>query len=176
MRTRCRAHAMGMVYITRRLRSKPLNERYGDVTPTILRAGHTIRAGGTPAVSISVQIIFGILIVLGYLVTPVALIWGWTRWARRPKQQTVSAILSLFGFIFAAASGILAVSSGCIRSSSPLSVLRSVASQDISMGRFAFPRRNPVWHQRCVATGSVALARACLWSGNARVLVARGRR
>ena len=61
--------------------------------------------------SISVQIIFGILIVLGYLVTPVALIWGWTRWARRPKQQTVSAILSLFGFIFATASGILAVSS-----------------------------------------------------------------
>ena len=51
--------------------------------------------GGIPGVSISVQIIFGILITLGYLVTPVALTWGWTRWARQPKQKTVPAILSL---------------------------------------------------------------------------------
>jgi hypothetical protein len=54
---------------------------------------------------------FGILIALGYLVTPIALIWGWTRWARQPKQKTVPAILSLLGFIFANASAILAVSS-----------------------------------------------------------------
>jgi integrase len=42
------------------------------------------------------------------------------------------------------------------------------------MGRFAFPSRNPVRHRRCVATGSVALACACLWAGNVRILVARG--
>jgi hypothetical protein len=62
-------------------------------------------------VSISVEIIFGILIFLGYLVTPVALIWGWTRWARQPGQRTVLAALSLIGFIFATASAVLVVSS-----------------------------------------------------------------
>jgi len=57
------------------------------------------------------QIIVGILIALGYLVTPTALIWGWTSWTRQPKQTTLPAILSLIGFIFATASAILAVSS-----------------------------------------------------------------
>jgi hypothetical protein len=61
--------------------------------------------------SISIQIIFGILVALGYLVTPVALIWGWTRWARQPKQRSVPAILSLTGMVFATASAVLAVSS-----------------------------------------------------------------
>ena len=73
--------------------------------------GHTIRAGGTPTVSISVQIMFGILAVIGYLVTPAALIWGWTRWKCQPKQRTVPAILSLIGFVFATASAVVAVSS-----------------------------------------------------------------
>jgi hypothetical protein len=54
---------------------------------------------------------FGILVVIGYLVTPVALIWGWTRWARQPRQRTVPALLSLIGFVLATASAILAVSS-----------------------------------------------------------------
>jgi hypothetical protein len=62
-------------------------------------------------VSISIGIIFGILIALSYLATPVALIWGWTRWARQPQQRTVPAISSLIGFIFGTASAILAVSS-----------------------------------------------------------------
>ena len=61
--------------------------------------------------SISVQIIFGILIVLGYLVTPIVLIWGWARWTREPRQRTVPAILSLVGFILATASAILALGS-----------------------------------------------------------------
>jgi hypothetical protein len=74
-------------------------------------AGHTIRVGGTPVVSISVQVMFGILVVMGYLMTPVALIWGWTRWTRQPKQRTVPAILSLIGFVFATASAVVAVSS-----------------------------------------------------------------
>ena len=61
--------------------------------------------------SISTDIIFGILIVIGYLVTPVALIWGWTGWVRQPRQRTVPAILSLTGFVFATASAVLAASS-----------------------------------------------------------------
>jgi hypothetical protein len=58
---------------------------------------------------IIIQIIFGILIAIGYLVTPVALIWGWTRWALQPRQRTVPAFLSLTGFVFATASAVLAV-------------------------------------------------------------------
>lgn len=49
---------------------------------------------------------------------------------------------------------------GCVCSSSPLSVLRSIASQNISMGSFAFSRRSLVWYRWRLATGSVALARA----------------
>ena len=60
--------------------------------------------------SISAQILFGILVVISCLVTPVALIWGWTRWTRQPKQRTVPAILSLIGFGFATASAVVAVS------------------------------------------------------------------
>jgi hypothetical protein len=66
---------------------------------------------GTAAVSISIQVMFGILVAIGYFVTPVALIWGWTRWARQPRQRTVPALLSLIGFVLATASAILAVSS-----------------------------------------------------------------
>jgi hypothetical protein len=62
-------------------------------------------------VSISIQIIFGFLIALSYSATPVALIWGWTRWARQPKQRTVPAILSLIGYMLGTASAVLAVSS-----------------------------------------------------------------
>lgn len=61
--------------------------------------------------SISGQVMFGILVVIGYLVTPAALIWGWTRWTHQPKQRTVTAILSLTGFLFATASAVVAVSS-----------------------------------------------------------------
>jgi hypothetical protein len=62
-------------------------------------------------VSISTDIIFGILIALSYLVAPVTLIWGWTRWARQPKQRTLPAILSLIGFMFGTASAVLGASS-----------------------------------------------------------------
>jgi hypothetical protein len=73
--------------------------------------GIQLWAGGTPAVSISIEIIYGILIALGYLMTPVALIRGWARWTRQPKQCTALAIFSLIGFLFATASSILAVGS-----------------------------------------------------------------
>jgi hypothetical protein len=62
-------------------------------------------------VSISAEMMFGILAVIGYLVTPVALIWGWARWTRQPKQRTDPAILSLIGLVFASASAVVAVSS-----------------------------------------------------------------
>lgn len=43
---------------------------------------------------------------------------------------------------------------GCVCSSSPFFVLRSVAPEDISMRRFAFPRGNHLWHRWYVAAGS----------------------
>jgi hypothetical protein len=45
-----------------------------------------------------------------YGVSPVMLVWGWIRWAKRPKLRTIPSILSLLGFIFATASATLAVS------------------------------------------------------------------
>ncbi len=57
------------------------------------------------------SMIFGILIVLGYGVAPVTLIWGWARWGVQPKLKTATSIFSLIGFSFATASAGLAVSS-----------------------------------------------------------------
>lgn len=61
--------------------------------------------------STSVEIIILFLVVLGYLVAPVMLIWGWVRWVKRAKQRTISTILSLSGFILATCSALLAISS-----------------------------------------------------------------
>jgi len=59
----------------------------------------------------SVQFVFGILIVLGYVVSPVVLIWGWTRWAvDHSEPRTILSVLSLMGFILATASAVLGVS------------------------------------------------------------------
>jgi hypothetical protein len=60
--------------------------------------------------STSVQLTVGILDVFGYLLSPVMLIWGWTRWVSHSKLRTVPATLSLVGFILATASALLAVS------------------------------------------------------------------
>ncbi len=77
-----------------------------------LSCGGTYNAGRRPPlVSNSPEIIFGILIIIGCLVTPVALIRGWTGWARQPMQRSVPAIPSLAGFVFATASAVLAGSS-----------------------------------------------------------------
>lgn len=61
--------------------------------------------------SISVEVVLGVLIALGYLMTPVVLVWGWARWIRLPRQRTIPAILSFTGFIFGTASAILAIGS-----------------------------------------------------------------
>jgi len=43
-------------------------------------------------------------------VSPVMLVWGWIRWAKRPKLRTMPSILSLLGFILTTTSATLAVS------------------------------------------------------------------
>lgn len=59
--------------------------------------------------STSIRVVFGILIILGYLVAPIMLVWGWARWMHQPKLRTVSSILSVIGFIFATASAVLGI-------------------------------------------------------------------
>jgi hypothetical protein len=61
--------------------------------------------------SVPTQVIFGILFGFGYVVAPIMLIWGWARWLGRPKQRSIPSILSLIGFVFATASGLVAVAS-----------------------------------------------------------------
>ena len=55
-------------------------------------------------------IVFGILLILSYVGTPIMLIWGWKRWASQPKLRTIPSILFIIGFIFATTSALLAVS------------------------------------------------------------------
>ena len=50
------------------------------------------------------------LFLVGYVLSPTILFWGWTRWVRRPKQRSIPAVLSLLGFVLATASALLAVS------------------------------------------------------------------
>ncbi|MGB9402665.1 MAG: hypothetical protein WCA98_03945 [Candidatus Acidiferrales bacterium] len=59
--------------------------------------------------------VIGSLVVALYFTTifvalPGAIVWGWVRWWRRPRQWTVPSTLSLVGFTLATASGALAVS------------------------------------------------------------------
>jgi hypothetical protein len=54
--------------------------------------------------SISVQVTVVILFLAGYVLSTVMLTWGCVRWFRQPKLRTVTAILSLLGFILASAS------------------------------------------------------------------------
>ena len=57
----------------------------------------------------SVEVIFGVLMILAYVLAPVALIWGWVRWTRSPKLKSVTSILSLCGFVLSTCSALLAV-------------------------------------------------------------------
>jgi hypothetical protein len=55
------------------------------------------------------QAMFGVLVALGFLVSPVMLIWGWVRWVKLPRPSTIASVLSLIGFVLANASALLAV-------------------------------------------------------------------
>jgi hypothetical protein len=59
----------------------------------------------------AVKVTMVLLLGVSYLVTPLLLIWGWARWARRSKLRTIPSVLSLSGFVLATSSAILAVSS-----------------------------------------------------------------
>jgi hypothetical protein len=59
--------------------------------------------------TVFMDIFFAVLVILGYLVAPVSLIWGWIRWKVLPRYRTVPATLSLIGFACASASGLLAI-------------------------------------------------------------------
>jgi hypothetical protein len=59
--------------------------------------------------SLSVKVAMVLLFAAGYLLSPVMLTWGWTRWFRQPKVRTVPSILSLMGLVLATDSALLAV-------------------------------------------------------------------
>jgi hypothetical protein len=40
---------------------------------------------------------------------PLALVWGWVRWAKRKQPLTVRTVLSLAGFVLATTSALLAI-------------------------------------------------------------------
>jgi hypothetical protein len=64
--------------------------------------------------TISVAILYAVLVGLSFLVAPVTLIWGWIRWSCQPKLWTVASTLALAGFVLATASVLLAVASSSI--------------------------------------------------------------
>src|ERR1035437_1942395 len=52
-----------------------------------------------------------ILVICAFSIGPIALIWGWVRWSRRPKMMTICSDLSSIGFILATCSALLAIGS-----------------------------------------------------------------
>jgi len=60
--------------------------------------------------SASSVVFFTLLFVLGYLVAPGMLVWGWARWiVQRPRLWTISSTLSFVGFLLASASALFAL-------------------------------------------------------------------
>lgn len=57
----------------------------------------------------SSALVFIVLGVLGYLVSPVALVLGWNQWVRIRTSKTITSIFSLASFILASFSATLAV-------------------------------------------------------------------
>jgi len=55
--------------------------------------------------------VFESVLISIFVATPLVMIWGWIRWARREKKWTVLSALSLARFTLATASDLLAVSS-----------------------------------------------------------------
>jgi uncharacterized BrkB/YihY/UPF0761 family membrane protein len=61
--------------------------------------------------SVSVKILIGALLVLGWAVAPTMLVWGWARWSVRPKTSIISSIASFASLALASLSALLAISS-----------------------------------------------------------------
>lgn len=51
-----------------------------------------------------------LIVVSMYIALPAVMIWGWVRWSKYTKPRTTFSTLSLIGFTFATASGLLAIS------------------------------------------------------------------
>lgn len=59
----------------------------------------------------SVTVLFALLLVFSYLVAPITLVWGWSRWIKQgPRTWSISSTLSFIGFLFASASALFALS------------------------------------------------------------------
>jgi hypothetical protein len=48
---------------------------------------------------------------IGYIATPIALVWGWVSWVKGPRQRTFFSVCSLLGFCIGSASALFAVAS-----------------------------------------------------------------
>ena len=59
----------------------------------------------------TVDAVMLILVICAFSIGPIALIWGWVRWSKRPKMMTICSMLSLIGFILATCSALLAIGS-----------------------------------------------------------------
>ena len=60
----------------------------------------------------TISALFAVLLfVLGYLVSPITLVWGWIRFTNQPWPRRVLPTLTLGGFALATASAILAIGS-----------------------------------------------------------------
>ena len=55
------------------------------------------------------EFVFEALGILAFVITPLMMVWGWIRWARREKRWTILSTLSLSGFALATGSAVLAV-------------------------------------------------------------------
>ena len=59
--------------------------------------------------SISFQAFLVLLVILGYLISPISVVWGWVRFARHEwHRRRVLPMLTLGGFVLATASALLA--------------------------------------------------------------------
>jgi hypothetical protein len=57
------------------------------------------------------EFVFQAVSILVFVTTPLVMVWGWIRWARREKRWTVLPMLSFAGFTLSTASALLAVTS-----------------------------------------------------------------
>jgi hypothetical protein len=119
--------------------------------------------------SISVEIVLAILMVLGLVVAPVDLVWGWVVWIRSSKSMTVPSVLSWIGFAFATFSALLAIGTFIYAQRihgfgfyDPLhmKLIRwgsLLSATGLLFGLCGVWRRNPLrWHSLLAALGTLA--------------------